>query len=270
MLLPRAPLPDDAKEKVRDAVDFVAWSAPRPSCAARPAAATWGCARSTTSGRRRSPSTPARSVFHCFGCGGQARPVLVIELTEGVDFVGALELLADRHGIELEVEDEDPAAAERRRARDRLLELLERTARFYERMLWEWTRGRAGAEVPARPRAVGGDAARVPRRLRAERVGQLFVQAARRRASRLASSTTPAWPLRARGRGRMLRPLPRPRDVPAVRPARPGARLRRASARRRTSSRSTSTRRTARPLPQGRPSSTARTWRGPPRRRPAW
>ena len=57
--------------------------------------------------------------------------------TEGVDFKGALEHLADRYKVTLELEDEDPQAAEQRKRRERLLELLERTATYYVRQLWE-------------------------------------------------------------------------------------------------------------------------------------
>jgi DNA primase len=57
--------------------------------------------------------------------------------TEGLDFAGALESLADRYGVQLEREAEDPAEAARRSARDRLLALLERTAAYYVRVLWE-------------------------------------------------------------------------------------------------------------------------------------
>ncbi|HKH19118.1 MAG TPA: DNA primase [Solirubrobacteraceae bacterium] len=57
--------------------------------------------------------------------------------TEGLDFGGALEVLAERAGIELEREAEDPRDAERRARRERLLALLERTAAYYVRVLWE-------------------------------------------------------------------------------------------------------------------------------------
>ena len=57
--------------------------------------------------------------------------------TEGLDFAGALESLADRYGVQLEREAEDPREAARREARDRLLALLERTAAYYVRVLWE-------------------------------------------------------------------------------------------------------------------------------------
>ncbi|UGS37082.1 DNA primase [Capillimicrobium parvum] len=128
---------DDAKEKVRDAVDFVSLVSAKTELRRTSGSGFMGLCPFHD---ERTPSfsvDAAKKVFHCFGCGEQGDLFSFIELTEGVDFVGALELLADRHGIELEVEDEDPAAAERRRARDRLLELLDRTATFYERMLWE-------------------------------------------------------------------------------------------------------------------------------------
>ena len=60
-----------------------------------------------------------------------------VQETEGVDFKGALELLAERYGVELEREQEDPREAERRQARERLLELLGRATDYYERYLWE-------------------------------------------------------------------------------------------------------------------------------------
>ena len=63
-----------------------------------------------------------------------------------MDFKGALELLADRSGVELQVEAEDPREAQRRQRRERLLELLGRTAAYYERHLWESTRGKERRE----------------------------------------------------------------------------------------------------------------------------
>ena len=60
-----------------------------------------------------------------------------MQLTEGVPFREAVELLADRYGVQLELAEEDPRAAEKRKERERLLELLERTAAWYARRLWE-------------------------------------------------------------------------------------------------------------------------------------
>ena len=88
----------------------------------------------------RTPSfsvDPDRKVFHCFGCGEGGDLFRFVELTEGLRFREAVEHLADRYGVQLELTEEDPRAAERRRERERLLELLERTASWYVRLLWE-------------------------------------------------------------------------------------------------------------------------------------
>ncbi|HEX4344694.1 MAG TPA: DNA primase, partial [Solirubrobacteraceae bacterium] len=88
----------------------------------------------------RTPSfgiNPAEKVYHCFGCQASGDAFTFVMETEGVDFKGALELLADRYKVALELEAEDPRAAEQRLRRERLLELLERTAAFYVRQLWE-------------------------------------------------------------------------------------------------------------------------------------
>lgn len=88
----------------------------------------------------RSPSfsvDPEGKVFHCFGCGEGGDLFRFVELTEGVDFRGAVEFLADRYAVPLELADEDPRSAEKRKRRERLLELLERTAAYYVRNYWE-------------------------------------------------------------------------------------------------------------------------------------
>src|SRR6478735_4558830 len=88
----------------------------------------------------RTPSfgiNPAEKLYYCFGCGQGGDAFKFVQETEGVGFAGALEYLADRYGVALELVEEDPAAAQRRAERERLLELLERTAAFYVRYLWD-------------------------------------------------------------------------------------------------------------------------------------
>jgi DNA primase len=88
----------------------------------------------------RSPSfsvDPVQKVFHCFGCGEGGDLFKFVQLTEGLNFREAIESLSDRYGVAMELTEEDPQAAQRRAKRDRLLELLERTAAFYVRNLWE-------------------------------------------------------------------------------------------------------------------------------------
>src|SRR3712207_9521538 len=88
----------------------------------------------------RTPSfgiDPVEKLYHCFGCGQGGDVFRFVMETEGVDFTGALEVLADRYRVPLERVAEDPRAAARRERRERLLALLERTAAWDVRMLWE-------------------------------------------------------------------------------------------------------------------------------------
>src|SRR5947208_8132013 len=81
--------------------------------------------------------TPDRGTFKCFGCGEGGDAITFVEKKENVDFVGAIEWLADRFGIELEYEETSPEQDRLRKRRERLFQLLDRAATFYERHLWE-------------------------------------------------------------------------------------------------------------------------------------
>ncbi len=80
---------------------------------------------------------PQEKHYHCFGCQASGDPFTFVMETEGLDFKGAMEALADRFGVRLETEDEDPEAASRRQRRERLFSLLGRSAAYYARYLWE-------------------------------------------------------------------------------------------------------------------------------------
>ncbi len=127
----------ESKDRVRDAVDFLELVSARTELRrAGPARYEGLCPFHD----ERTPSfgiDPAQKVYYCFGCQASGDVFTFVQETEGVDFKGALELLAERYGVELQREEEDPREAERRRRRERLLELLSRTAAYYERYLWE-------------------------------------------------------------------------------------------------------------------------------------
>jgi DNA primase len=128
---------DDSKERVRDAVDMVDLVSTRTDLKRTGANAYSGLCPFHD---ERTPSfsiNPLKKVYYCFGCQAQGDLFSFVMETEGVDFKGALELLADRYRVTLELAAEDPAEAERRKRRERLLELLDRTASYYERYLWE-------------------------------------------------------------------------------------------------------------------------------------
>jgi DNA primase len=127
----------DSKDRVRDAVDFVdlvgKYTDLRRSS---PNRWTGLCPFH----EERTPSfgiEPDQKLYKCFGCGEGGDVFRFVELKEGLDFRTTLEFLADRYGVQLELEAEDPQEAARRQMRERLLEVLDRTATFYARQLWE-------------------------------------------------------------------------------------------------------------------------------------
>jgi DNA primase len=105
----------------------------------------------------RTPSfsvSPDRGTYHCFGCGVGGDAITFVRETENLDFVGAIEWLADRFNVPLEYEELSPGDDAKRRRRDRLLALLESATAFYERVLWESKSG-AGAREYLAGRGLG-------------------------------------------------------------------------------------------------------------------
>jgi DNA primase len=127
----------DSRDKVREAVDMVDLVQTRTELRrAGPGRFSGRCPFH----EERTPSFSVdadQKLYHCFGCQVGGDPFTFVQEAEGLPFKEALEWLAQRYGVELAVDEEDPREAERRRARERLLELLERAATFYVRYLWE-------------------------------------------------------------------------------------------------------------------------------------
>ncbi|MBV9413850.1 MAG: DNA primase [Solirubrobacterales bacterium] len=127
----------DSRDRVRDAVDMLAVVSAHTEL--RRAGANEYVGRCPFHDER-TPSfgvNPVEKVYHCFGCQASGDVFTFVMETEGLDFSGALEALADRFGVELQTEHEDPRAAERRQRRERLHSLLGRAAAYYARYLWE-------------------------------------------------------------------------------------------------------------------------------------
>jgi len=130
----------------------------------------------------RTPSfsvSPEKGLYYCFGCGAAGDAVSFVEETEGVDFVGAIEWLAQRFNVPLEYEQASPEQDARRRRRDRLHAVLDAAASFYERYLWE---SQAGADARAylESRGLGEDVCREYRLGLAARGATLARKAAER------------------------------------------------------------------------------------------
>jgi DNA primase len=88
----------------------------------------------------RTPSfsvDPREKLYYCFGCEAGGDVFRFVQEKEGLGFGEAVEALAERYGVEMEREREDPRAEEARKRRARLGEVLERTTQFYANYLWE-------------------------------------------------------------------------------------------------------------------------------------
>lgn len=93
--------------------------------------------------KEKTPSfhvNPERGFYHCFGCHESGDAIKFLQHVEGLDFVEAVRRIADRLGIEVEL-DATPADRQKydeaRRRGEQTYEALEAAAAFYERMLRE-------------------------------------------------------------------------------------------------------------------------------------
>lgn len=72
--------------------------------------------------------SPERGTYHCFGCGVGGDIFGFVQAIEGLDFRGALKVLAEKAGVEIVYER---GSKEQKDERDRLFELLEVATIFY-------------------------------------------------------------------------------------------------------------------------------------------
>lgn len=91
----------------------------------------------------KSPSfvvSPERGIAYCFGCHKGGDIFAFIQEIEGVDFVDALKLLAERTGVELQKFEAQKSVP--KGEKEQLLQVHEITARFYQKNLWETEDGK--------------------------------------------------------------------------------------------------------------------------------
>ena len=108
----------------------------------------------------RTPSlsvAPDKGVYYCFGCQRSGDVITFVQEIEGLDFAGAVEMLAGRAGIRLNYTSRDESAARSRRRR--LLEAVAKARDFYHQTLLD---GRAAgpARNYLRSRGYDGDLVR--------------------------------------------------------------------------------------------------------------
>ena len=72
-----------------------------------------------------------RQTFHCFGCGVGGNAYSFVMKYENLTFPEAIKHLADRAGIKLPEEEDNPEARKRADLRTRLFEVYKEAAKFY-------------------------------------------------------------------------------------------------------------------------------------------
>ncbi len=153
-----ARIKDTTVEAVRRDADFVAVVEERTPLRKAGARLTGRCPFHD----ERTPSfsvNPVDKLFYCFGCGKGGDMIAFVRETQGLDFAGAIEWLADRFRIPIEYEQSSPADDARRRRRERLFALLDDSAAYYERVLWDSPAGSVARDHLA-GRGLGEDACR--------------------------------------------------------------------------------------------------------------
>lgn len=91
---------------------------------------------------------PDSQSFYCFGCHASGTAFDFVMRKQGLDFRGALEVLAARAGVRLEPRDEEARKEDARRAR--LLEINNAAAKYFNYILVSMRRGEPAREYVAR------------------------------------------------------------------------------------------------------------------------
>jgi len=77
--------------------------------------------------------SPDRGSYYCFGCGASGDIFTFVEEFEGLDFKGALKLLADKAGVQLGVYNKEDQ--KNKSEKERLYEAMEESTKFFENNL---------------------------------------------------------------------------------------------------------------------------------------
>ena len=117
-----ARIKDSSVEAVKAAADIVSVVEDRTSLRKQGARLVGRCPFH----EERTPSfsvNPGQGLYYCFGCGAKGDLITFVRETEGLDFAGSIEWLAERFRVPIEYEESSPQQDAARQRRLRLLSL---------------------------------------------------------------------------------------------------------------------------------------------------
>ncbi len=94
--------------------------------------------------KEKTPSftvSPERQIYHCFGCGVGGDVIRFLQEYEKIDFMTALQMLADRASMDLEFEEDGTGSGVNKRT---LFQIHESVAQLYHNILLKHPEGEAG------------------------------------------------------------------------------------------------------------------------------
>ncbi len=89
---------------------------------------------------------PDKQIYHCFGCGAGGDVFSFLMKYDGLEFVEAVERLAERYGIVLKTSGEDGVIRRTRAEKDLLLRINRLAARYYAEVLARSEQGQRGRD----------------------------------------------------------------------------------------------------------------------------
>ena len=79
--------------------------------------------------------SPDRGTYYCFGCGAKGDIFSFVEQFEGLDFSGALKMLAERAGVELKFDKNAASSAQIKSEKEKLYAIMKDATVFFEKWL---------------------------------------------------------------------------------------------------------------------------------------
>jgi len=87
---------------------------------------------------------PSKGIYKCFGCGKAGDAISFIREYEGLGYIEAIKLLANKYGVEIEEDQKaSPEEIQEKNQKESLLIALKYAGGYFQKLLWESEEGQA-------------------------------------------------------------------------------------------------------------------------------